>query len=120
MDIKDIHPTPYFFVLAEKKSFENLRQLVEIFKEIKEESPSLDFTANLMAVLEKETTDIYKATPLISKKGWFFLGAILVASIFYGCSFIPNGEFDNLKTENKIDTVIVKKEPIFISVLFCK
>jgi len=53
-------------------------------KEIKREVPSVDFTANLMDVLlQKENTEIYKATPLISKKVWFILAGFLVTCILY-------------------------------------
>lgn len=70
--------------MGENKDIEKLDAFTKKYiKEIKEEAPSIDFTANLMTVLEKETVDVYKATPLISKKGWFFLGAILVVSILF-------------------------------------
>lgn len=70
--------------MGEDKHIEELDTFTKKYiKEIKEEAPSIDFTANLMTVLEKETVDVYKATPLISKKGWFFLGAILVVSILF-------------------------------------
>lgn len=70
--------------MGEDKYIEELDAFTKKYiKEIKEEAPSIDFTANLMAVLEKETVDVYKATPLISKKGWFFLGAILLVSILF-------------------------------------
>ena len=70
--------------MGENKDIEKLDAFTKKYiKEVKEESPSLDFTANLMTVLEKETVNIYKATPLISRKGWFFIGVILVASILF-------------------------------------
>lgn len=53
-------------------------------KEIKIETPSIDFTANLMdTLLQKENSEIYKATVLISKKVWFVLIGFLVVSILY-------------------------------------
>jgi len=56
-------------------------------KEIKLESPSMDFTSNIMDVISNlemaKSTVTYK--PLISKKGWFLLAtsivAILLASV---------------------------------------
>lgn len=55
----------------------------EYIKEIDVETPSIDFTANLMQQLQKESVVIFKSTPLISKKGWFLLIGTLMASIFY-------------------------------------
>lgn len=70
--------------MGENKHIEELDAFAKKYiKEIKVESPSVDFTANLMATLQKENTLVYKATPLISKKGWFTLASILVASILY-------------------------------------
>ena len=53
-------------------------------KEIKIETPSIDFTANLMdTLLQKENSEIYKATALISKKVWFVLVGVLGVCILY-------------------------------------
>ncbi|CAM1353557.1 MULTISPECIES: hypothetical protein [Tenacibaculum] len=71
--------------MGENKHIEELDIFAKKYiKEIKEESPSTDFTANIMnAILETKKADIYKATPLISKKVWFLLSAVLVTSILY-------------------------------------
>ena len=53
-------------------------------KEIEFESPSIDFTSNIMDVISNlelaKSTVIYK--PLISKKGWFLLATSIVAVLF--------------------------------------
>tara|TARA_R110002073_G_scaffold53840_4_gene138901 strand:+ start:104896 stop:105309 length:414 start_codon:yes stop_codon:yes gene_type:complete len=47
------------------------------------ESPSKDFTKNLMNVLtQEETSKVTKYVPLISKKVWFALAAVFVAIFF--------------------------------------
>lgn len=53
-------------------------------QEIPLESPSKDFTKNLMGILTKEETS--KATqyvPLISKKTWFAIAAAIIVAIFF-------------------------------------
>ncbi|WP_435263230.1 hypothetical protein [Tenacibaculum sp. nBUS_03] len=71
--------------MGENKHIEELDIFAKKYiREIKEESPSIDFTANIMnAILDTKKSDIYKASPLISKKVWFLLSTILVASIAY-------------------------------------
>lgn len=52
--------------------------------EIEEETPSIDFTVNIMdALLKEEESSIYKTTPLISKKAWFVLASILAVSMLF-------------------------------------
>ncbi len=71
--------------MGENKHIEELDAFTKKYiKEIKIETPSIDFTANLMDVLlQKEASVIYKATPLISNKMWFILAGILGASTLY-------------------------------------
>ena len=51
-------------------------------QEIPLESPSKDFTSNIMGVLEKETSKITQYVPLISKKVWAGIAALIVAVFF--------------------------------------
>lgn len=70
--------------MGENKHIEELDAFVKKYvKDIKEESPSINFTSNLMDILQKENSVIYKATPLISKKVWGILISVLILSIFY-------------------------------------
>ena len=59
-------------------------------QEIPLESPSNDFTSNLMEILvEEETSTATQYAPLISKKGWLGIGTIVLVSLlglFFGTS----------------------------------
>lgn len=66
---------------------ENKNTQIDAFlkKQIQEmplESPSKDFTSNLMSVLEEETSRSTQYVPLISKKIWIGIAA-LIAAIFF-------------------------------------
>ena len=70
--------------MGENKHIEELDAFAKKYvKELKEETPSIDFTSNLMDIIQKENSAVYKATPLISKKVWFLLASILITSIIY-------------------------------------
>ena len=52
-------------------------------KEIKQEQPSLDFTASIMQTIAKESTaKVFKRTVLISKKVWFVISVFVLAAVF--------------------------------------
>ena len=54
----------------------------KIMKEVPLESPSLNFTANVMSQLRPKTVSIpYK--PLISKKVWFLVAACIAVLVFF-------------------------------------
>lgn len=88
--------------MGENKHIKELDAFAKKYiKEIKEESPSVDFTSNLMNLIQKENSAIYKATPLISTKIWIALVGVLAASILFvsrGTSLswvkMPNLNFD--------------------------
>lgn len=91
--------------MGENKDIKKLDDFTKKYiKEIEIESPSVNFTANLMdTILQKEKVEVYKATPLISTKIWFVLVGVLMASILYvskGSSLkwikIPELNFDFL------------------------
>ena len=70
--------------MAEDKHIEELDAFTKKYiKEINIEAPSVDFTANLMEVLQEENTKVYKPVPLISKKVWSVLVVFLVGSILF-------------------------------------
>jgi hypothetical protein len=49
------------------------------------ESPSLDFTANIMAKVEASlTSDITTYKPLISKRAWLIILILVIGSLSYG------------------------------------
>lgn len=64
-------------------------------QEIPLESPSNDFTSNLMGILvEEETSTVTQYSPLISKKGWIGVGIVVLSSLallFFG-TFQKQGE----------------------------
>ncbi|WP_299157210.1 hypothetical protein [uncultured Tenacibaculum sp.] len=117
--------------MGENKHIEVLDAFAKKYiKEISEETPSVDFTANLMDVLLKEEkSEIYKATPLISKKGWFILIGILVTSILYvsrGTSLtwvkMPklnlDGYFSKIQISNLFDGITVSNTMLYASFFF--
>lgn len=70
--------------MGENKHIEELDAFAKKFvKEIPQEKPSVDFTASLMQVLIKESKkSVYKPSVLISKKGWFLILGLVVATLF--------------------------------------
>lgn len=78
------------------------------------ESPSLDFTANIMAKVEDLAIShitVYK--PLISKKSWLIISILLIGSLSYGIfgsGFEGLGWFDNIDysiiSNNKVTEAI--------------
>ena len=70
--------------MGENKHIEELDAFTKKYiKEVTIETPSVDFTANLMEILQQENAKIYKPSPLISKKMWSVLVVFLVGSILY-------------------------------------
>lgn len=69
--------------MGENKHIEELDAFAKKYiQEQKVEQPSANFTANIMrSVLRTENVALYKATPLISKKVWGILVAVLVVAI---------------------------------------
>ena len=66
-----------------EQHFDNLAKKVVKSSEL--EKPSLDFTANVMAKIEvqQEISSITVYKPLISKKAWFIIVAVVIASLTY-------------------------------------
>lgn len=71
--------------MGENKNIKELDAFVKKYiNEIEEETPSVDFTANIMdVILNEEQSSIYKATPLISKKVWVVLASLLAVSMLF-------------------------------------
>ncbi len=71
--------------MGENKNIKELDAFVKKYiNEIEEETPSVDFTANIMdAILNEEQSSIYKAKPLISKKVWVVLASLLAVSMLF-------------------------------------
>lgn len=93
--------------MEENKNIKELDAFTKKYiNEIEEETPSIDFTANIMgAILKEEESSIYKATPLISKKVWGVLASVLAISMLFvskGTSLswlkIPKMRIDYLST----------------------
>ena len=71
--------------MGENKHIEEFDAFAKKYiKEVEIETPSIDFTANIMQhILQAENSEIYKASPLISKKVWGILATVLFTSILY-------------------------------------
>lgn len=105
--------------MGEDKHIEELDVFTKKYiNEIKEETPSIDFTANIMdAIVQEEQSSIYKAVPLISKKVWFVLAGILAVSMLFvskGTSLswlkIPEVKIDylsNIQLPNLFENITV-------------
>jgi len=73
------------------------------------ESPSLDFTANIMAKVEGiATSSVTKYKPLISKRTWFVIAILVVASLAYGLF----GGLEGLGWFDKIDLSVISNNKI--------
>lgn len=72
----------------------------KVVKDSSLESPSLDFTSNIMSQIECITqSEITVYKPLISKQVWFIIGVLIVAGLTYlmlGNSLQTTGWFDGL------------------------
>jgi uncharacterized membrane protein len=82
-----------------KESDKNLENLIDkMMADHTLESPSADFTSNIMSqvlILEKAKNKIYK--PLISKSAWVFIAISIIAVVVYSTFF--GGTEYNLKFE---------------------
>lgn len=68
--------------MGENKHIKELDTFAKKYvKEIELEKTSANFTTSIMnSIIEEKRSHVFKAMPLISKKGWFFI-AVLVCSI---------------------------------------
>lgn len=80
-----------------KENDKNLENLIEkMMSENTLESPSIDFTSNIMSqVLEVEKSKIKVYKPLISKTTWIFIGAAFATLVIYISLF--SGTDNNLE-----------------------
>ncbi|PCJ94844.1 MAG: hypothetical protein COA50_10675 [Flavobacteriaceae bacterium] len=73
----------------------------KVMSETSLESPSLDFTANIMSNIEVVSkSEVTKYNPLISKYMWFFIIMVSLAFMVYvvfGLPFEETGRFSSLK-----------------------
>ena len=70
--------------MGENKHIEELDAFAKKYvKEIPQEKPSIDFAASIMQTIAKESTaKIFKPTALISKKVWFVILTLVLATLF--------------------------------------
>ena len=116
--------------MGENKHIQELDAFAKKYvKEIKVEQPSLDFTVSIMKTIIKESkTKVFKATPLISKKGW---AAILVSVV--GILFIPFKEsekgvdylskidfsfFNNIEIPNLFNSISISNTVLYSILMF--
>ncbi|TDQ29865.1 hypothetical protein [Tenacibaculum caenipelagi] len=116
--------------MGENKHIEELSAFTKKhIKDIEIETPSIDFTANIMeTILKEEKTSVYKATPLISKKVWFVLASILAVSVLYvskGASLnwlkVPEIKMDylsNIQFPNFFEGFTISHTVLYTSFLF--
>lgn len=71
--------------MGENKHIEELDAFAKKYvQEVEQDIPSLDFTSNVMnTIVGTKSSEVFKATPLISKKVWFLLFSILTICIIY-------------------------------------
>lgn len=116
--------------MGENKHIEELDAFTRKYvKELEVEKPSLNFTANIMqSILQSEKSEVFKATPLISRKVWAVLATILIVSIAYvsrGASLkwikMPNIVLDmipQVQMPNLFENINVSNTVLYTSFLF--
>ena len=86
----------------------------KVVKESSLETPSLDFTSNIMSQIEAvPQNEITVYEPLISKRAWFIIGALILGGLTYlmlGNNLQTTGWFDNINysvfTNNRFTEMI--------------
>ncbi|CAL2103291.1 conserved protein of unknown function [Tenacibaculum sp. 190130A14a] len=116
--------------MGENKHIEELDAFTKKYmKELDVKEPSIDFTANIMqSILQTENAEVFKATPLISKKVWGVLLTILVVSIVYvsrGTSLnwvkMPKKVLDyipQVQMPNLFENISISNTVLYVSFLF--
>ena len=114
--------------MGENKHIEELDAFAKKYiKEIETESPSKEFTNSLMKnILTQQNTTVFKATPLISKKGWFVIFTSIIVLFFipfkaseksifntYNFSF-----FDNIQIPNLLESLNVSNTFVYSFLFF--
>jgi hypothetical protein len=116
--------------MGENKHIEEIDAFAKKYvKEIPTESPSVDFTANLMHTISKlkmEKPTVYK--PLISKKGWFLVFVAVIAVILVpfksteeGLFTLPEMDlsfFEKLNFSGLFESVQVSNTTMYVAILF--
>ncbi len=116
--------------MGENKHIEELDAFAKKYiNEIESESPSIDFTKNIMnSIQEFEKSEAYKADPLISKKIWILLIGILITSILYvakgksigsiGFSKINLDVFSKIRIPNLFENISVSSVMLYACFFF--
>ena len=129
--------------MGENKHIEEMDAFTKKYvKEIPTETPSLDFTSNLMDKINQlqvaKSSITYK--PLISKKGWFIVFAAIIAAVFipfqskeeglftlpeFNLSFLEkfnfSGLFDSIQVSNSVlYLAITFSILVFVQILYLK
>lgn len=112
----------------EDKYLESLAK--KVIKSTDLESPSFDFTASVMSQIENLDSSVTVYKPLISKTGWFFIIALILALtvyLFFGIEAESTSLFGpidlSVLTNNKITNTItgfsMSKTFMYAIVFFC-
>lgn len=116
--------------MGENKHMKELDAFAKKYvKEVPPEQPSINFTANLMHKIAVETkTEVFKTKSLISKKGWFGIASVVIATLFL--AFNHTGEsnlnipefdfsfFDKIQVLNIFDKVSFSNTTVFAFIFF--
>lgn len=117
-------------IMGENKHIKELDAFAKKYvKEIPNEQPSVDFTANLMQKITIESPiKAFKTTSLITKKGWFAIAVLVLVTL--GIPFFKSGEstlqrfninfsfFENLQATQFLDTVSISNTTIYAFIFF--
>jgi hypothetical protein len=117
--------------MGENKHIKELDAFAKKYvKEMKQEKPSLDFTASLMQkiALESVNSEVFKAKALISKKGWFIISLLMIAVIFipfktsrkslFNLPRVDLSFFDKLQISNVFESISVSNTVLYAIFFF--
>lgn len=117
--------------MGENKNIKEIDTFAKKYvQEIKEESPSLNFTSNLMdSILKIEESKVFKAKPLISKKVWILVLGVLVSLFFIPFKVsdksllqnLPEVDFsflDKIQIPNLFETISVSNTVLYAVFFF--
>ena len=116
--------------MGENKHIKELDAFAKKYvKEIPSEKLSLDFTASLMKKIALEkNSEVFKAKPLIAKKGWMLIAASIIGLIFMSFFSTEESAFnlpkikldflDQLQFVNLFDTLSVSNITLYAVLFF--
>jgi hypothetical protein len=117
--------------MGENKHIEEIHAFTKKYvKEIPTETPSLDFTSNLMKKIGElqSVKSAFKYKPLISKKAWFIVFVAIIALVFIpfkstneSLFTLPEMNFsflDKLNFSGLLDSITISNTTLYIAIAF--